>query len=154
MEWIGKVEVYELKKDAPEWVLIFEGNNLIMNTGKNRLAACLDRNNANSVQLKYMAFGTSNAAENAAHTTLTAESGRKATSTCAAGSTGVWTTNCYLGPNDANGITIEELGWFSPNAVYPDPSGNGQGDMIARKLFNYVKTSATSIIVKRTDTIA
>lgn len=128
----------------------YEKSNLIVSAGKNMLRDVL-RGTVTDGDIKYMGWGTSNAAVAAGQTALTSEVGRKLVTAQTPGATGVLTTTTYIAPADAAGLTINELGWFAGAAA---TGSANSGIMIARILYSKIKTNLESIQVDRIDTIS
>lgn len=141
------MKIFELLPSGKA-VLVEEFDNLIVNSGKTGLVSALA---GGDIRTRYFAWGSNATAPAVTQTTLSTEVGRKAISNQTAGTTGVYYTRCYLGPNDAN-TTIREFGWFAgPSAT----TTSGSGTMIARTTpTEFTKTSANSFIIERTDTIS
>jgi hypothetical protein len=100
------------------------------------------------LQIKYMAWGSDNTAESAAHTKLIAEFGRKQITSQADGLDGELETTVYISPEEGNESTIEELGWFGGE----DATGTkDSGIMVARVLYSRAKTNLESLDIVRTD---
>lgn len=118
------------------------------NTGLNMLRDVI-KGDVTDGQIKYVAWGSSNTAFNAAQTTLVAETGRHAITTRTAGATGIGTCVIYLSPDDAV-TNIQEIGFFA--GVAADANVN-TGIMTDRFLYNKVKTNAESIQLTLTDTM-
>lgn len=116
--------------------------NAIRNSWKNAGLADL--------QIKYMAWGSNNTAESAAHTKLLAEFGRKQITSQAEGLDGELITTVYVSPEEGTESTIEEIGWFGG----PDASEDADtGIMVARVLYSRAKTNLESLDIVRTDSM-
>ncbi len=103
------------------------------------------------LEIKYLAWGSSNTANSPSQTTLVAEFGRKQVTAQEDGDTGELVTTVYISPSEATGATIEELGWFAGAST----SGSADsGILVARVLYSRAKTNLESIQVERTDTHA
>ncbi len=100
------------------------------------------------LQIKYVAWGSSNTANNVAQTTLVAEFGRKAITSQTNGGTGELVTVTYIGPSEANTPKIEEMGWFAGPLATATPDS---GIMVARVLYSHQKTALEAIQSARTD---
>lgn len=100
-------------------------------------------------QIKYLAWGSSSTANNAAQTTLVAEFGRVQVTTQTAGATGIVVTVTYVPPDTGNTPKIEELGWFAGAAA----TGTANtGILVGRVLYSHQKTIYEAIQITRTDT--
>jgi hypothetical protein len=100
------------------------------------------------LQIKYMAWGSDNTAESAAHTKLLAEFGRKQITSQAEGLDGELVTTVYVSPEEGTETTIRELGWFGG----PDASEDADtGIMVARVRYSRAKTNLESLDIVRTD---
>ena len=100
------------------------------------------------LQIKYMAWGSSNTAESPAHTKLIAEFGRKQITSQAEGLDGELVTTVYISPEEGTETTIRELGWFGgANATGAKDSGL----MVARVRYSRAKTNRESLDIVRTD---
>jgi hypothetical protein len=114
--------------------------NAIRNSWKNAGLADL--------QIKYMAWGSSNTAESASHTKLIAEFGRKQITSQAEGLDGELVTTVYVSPEEGTETTIRELGWFGGE----DATGTkDSGIMVARVRYSRTKTNLESLDIVRTD---
>ena len=102
------------------------------------------------LQIKYMAWGSSNTAESPAHTKLIAEFGRKQITSQAEGLDGELVTTVYVSPEEGTETTIRELGWFGGG----DATGaKDSGLMVARVLYSRAKTNLESLDIVRTDSM-
>lgn len=144
--WRGRVRITCRHVDGTETVDEFD--NAIMDAGKNLLRDALQGVNAD---IAYVALGSDSTAVAATQTTLVAEQFRKQITSQTDGATGVLTTVAYIAPPEANTFTIEEIGWFAGDDA---TSSTDTGVMVARVLYNKVKTNVESIQIDRTDTIA
>jgi hypothetical protein len=112
----------------------------ITDIGRNLFRDSLDA--AQNIKITYVALGTSSAAPSTSDTSLVAEVFRKRVTSYTNGSTGVINISLYLGPNDAVGKDIEEVGFWGGNATATPYSGV----MLARGLFSHnPKTNLESI---------
>jgi hypothetical protein len=96
-----------------------------------------------AVKVLYLALGTDATAPSIAQTKLLAEAFRKAITTYANGaSPGASVISAYVGPDEAVGVNIAEVGWFIGNAT----STANSGTLLARALYSpaHVKTSSES----------
>jgi hypothetical protein len=147
--WRDNIEIYVYDLDG-QIIDVKTFHNSLMNVGFN-LARDALAGITTDLKIKYLAWGTSNAAVNVAQTALVAESGRKAITLQAAGATGVMVSTTYLAPFDAVGVQIEELGFFAgPLAT----AVSGTGIMVARALYSHLKTGVENINVVRSDLFA
>jgi len=146
--WSGKVkiEIFNLDGSIKEVVNL---ENEVKNGALNAVRDLL-KGTVQSLQILYMAWGSSATANTKSQTQLVAEFGRKAITAQADGATGVETTTTYISPYEGNTATIEELGWFAGTAT----STPNSGLMLARVLYHRAKTNLESIVVTRTDTIS
>lgn len=94
-------------------------------------------------KITYVALGTSTTSPTAADTKLSAEVFRKAVTSYTNGSTGEVFINMYLGPLDAVGDDIEEVGFFGGTSA----TGTANtGVLLARGLWHHnPKTNLESI---------
>jgi hypothetical protein len=100
------------------------------------------------LQIKYLAWGGSNTANNTGQTKLVSEFGRKAITSQVNGGTGELITLTYVAPAEANTPKIEELGWFAgPLATTTTDSGI----IIGRVLYSHQKTALEALQIARTD---
>jgi hypothetical protein len=121
---------------------------MIMTDGLNLIRDALA--NGTSIEIKYLAWGSSNAALSVNQHTLGAEFGRKAVTAQVAGATGILDTTTYISPSEANTPKIEEIGWFAgPTAT----AVANTGILVARVLYSKQKTNLESIQSSRTDTL-
>lgn len=146
--WAGKVRIEILNSDGSVKEVV-ELKNEIKNLALNAVRSALN-GTVPDLQIKYMAWGSSNAANVKSQTTLVGEFGRKQITSQADGSTGVETTTTYISPFEGNTPKIEELGWFAGAAT----SAQDSGLLVARVLYSHQKTNLESISVVRTDTFA
>lgn len=133
--------------DGPEGRTQQEFYNLITDAGLNLLRDVLDGTVANA-QIRYAAFGTSNATPANGQTALGAEIYRKLVVTTPT-TVGVVSTGVVLEATDAVGA-IEEIGWFAGPGASSIP---GSGVMIARVLYTLTKTNLQTLYLQRFDTI-
>lgn len=91
----------------------------------------------------YVAVGTSSTTPTVTDTKLGAEAFRKAVTSITAGiSAGEVLFNMYLGPSDAVGVNIQEVGFFGSSTA---TSAANSGTLIARGLYVHSKTGLESI---------
>jgi hypothetical protein len=102
-------------------------------------------------EIKYLAWGSSNTANDPSQTKLVAEFGRKQVTEQDDGGIGELITRTYISPLEAVEETIEELGWFAGASASLTPDS---GILVARVLYHRAKTMLESIQVERTDTIS
>lgn len=94
-------------------------------------------------KITYVALGTSTTSPTAADTKLVAEVFRKAVTSYTNGSTGEVFINMYLGPLDAVGDDIEEVGFFGGTSATATAN---TGVLLARGLWHHnSKTNLESI---------
>ena len=94
-------------------------------------------------KITYVALGTSTTSPTAADTKLGAEVYRKAVSSYTNGTTGEVLINMYLGPLDAVGDDIEEVGFFGGTSATATAN---TGVLLARGLWHHnPKTNLESI---------
>lgn len=137
----------------------YEGENLIVDAGRNMVADTLNGAFAYSPKLQYTELGSDNGTILAlvgGNTALGAGIFRKAMSTYVTRSvTGQNITQAYIAPNEAcstggtgTNFTINEIGWFAGNA-----SGTvGSGTLVARiTSYSRAKNQNESILIQRTD---
>jgi hypothetical protein len=103
------------------------------------------------LEIKYIAWGSSNAANSTSQTTLGAEFGRKQITSQTNGGDGELDTVVYVAPAEATEYTIEELGWFAGESATSSPNS---GILVARVLYNRAKTNLESLQIERTDSIS
>ncbi len=148
LRWRGWVRVIAIHKDGrrevSEW---FE--NLIVDTGKNMIRDSM-KDNAVDPKILYVALGNNSTAPVAGDTKLVAEQFRKQVTSQSTPSLGAVTTIVFIAPAEANGFTIEEIGWFADNATASVDSGV----MISRVLHNRAKTNLESLQIERKDTFS
>jgi hypothetical protein len=138
--WAGvnvRVWVHDLRTGAVR--LHDAGHNLVTDAGLNIIRDRV-RGVAATGELTHMAVGTDDTAVTAGDTTLGAEVHRD-TFTEVNLSAATMVIRTYIGPNDANGSTLEEAGLFN------HPSA---GSMYARRLFSspIVKTADVAVTVE------
>jgi hypothetical protein len=102
------------------------------------------------LQIKYLGTGTSSGAVDTTDETLHAELFRKQITAYSTGSTGECNTTVYIGPAESTG-TIHELAWF---AGADATTCTDSGIMVARVLYDHLKTNLESLQIDRTDTIS
>lgn len=116
----------------------------ITNAGLNLLRDAIS--GANNSKFLYFAVGSSTTAPAVSDTQLGNETFRKAVSSYTNGGTGEVLVSAYLGPTDAVGLDIEEVGVFGGNAA---SSALNSGVLIAHGLFSHnPKTGLESIILQ------
>ena len=95
-----------------------------------------------AIKVLYLALGDGSTALSTGDTTLASEKWRKIATTYANGaSPGASVISVYVGPDEAVGVDISELGWFIGNATTLANSGT----LLARALFTpHVKTNSES----------
>lgn len=124
--------------------------NQIKNVGLNLVRDGLS-GAVSSSEIKYLAWGKSDTANNPGQTTLVDEFGRKAVTSQEAGSTGVLNTTTYISPQEGNDYAIKELGWFAGSGA---TIAKDSGVLVARVLYSHTKTALESIQTIRTDTLS
>lgn len=144
--WTGRIRVTSKYRDGS--VEVQEFNNLITNAGRNLLRDALRQ--PIDAEIKYLAWGSGTTSPTVSDTLLGNEAGRKVVTKQTAGDTGVVVTTVYIAPFEAN-MQITEIGWFAgSNAT----TASGSGVMVARVLYNKLKTELESIQIDRTDKIS
>jgi hypothetical protein len=119
--------------------------NLVTDDGLDLLVSKLRGGPA--AKINYLAWGDDATAPDPADSALGNETGRVAVTSQEAGTTGRTITTTYLGPSDAVG-QIKELGWFAGTAATSTP---GSGVLLARTLYDHLKTNIEAIQVERID---
>lgn len=115
------------------------GTILLTDAGLNLLR---DGNSGSQIpKITYVAIGTDTTPPSDGDTKLGNEKFRKAVTSYTNGATGEVTDIMFLGPNDANGITIEEVGFFGGAAT--DQANTGI--LFGRALYHKVKSQNMSI---------
>jgi hypothetical protein len=94
----------------------------------------------------YVALGDDATTPDAADTKLKNERFRKAITTYASGATGIITTQIYVEPTEAVGITVREVGVFVGNSA---TSTANTGILLGRGLYSpvHTKTSTESMVI-------
>lgn len=146
--WQGKIRI-TVERDGVT-VETVDLSNLITDVGKNLLRDAL-QDSTFDAEIHYIALGGSSTAPAAGDTTLVDEQFRKQVTSQEAGSSaGEVVTTTYIAPGEANGFTIEEIGWFAGDGA----SGTADsGVLIARVLYSRAKNAEESLQIERTDTI-
>lgn len=121
----------------------------VTNTGKNLLRA--GRSGADNPKVTYIALGTGSTAPSASDTKLAAEVFRKKITSYTNGGTGEILANGYIGPTEAVGTIIAEVGFFGGNSA---SSTANSGILIARGLYSHTKTSTESLTLQFDETIS
>lgn len=107
---------------------------------------------ANNPKITYVALGTGTNAPTIGDTQLQTEVFRKAVTSYTNGGTGEVIVSMYLGPNDAIGADIEEVGFFGGNAA---TSALNSGILLARGLWSHnPKTGVESIVFQIDETVS
>lgn len=100
--------------------------------------------NANNIEITYFELGSGTTAFNAAQTALITPQFRKAVTSYTNGAShGEIIIVCYIAPNDANGIDIEEVAVYGGNAATATISS---GVMIGRALWTHNPKANTESI--------
>lgn len=100
--------------------------------------------NANNIEITYFAVGNSTTAFSASQTTLGNEQFRKVVTSYTNGAShGEIIITCYIAPNDAVGLDIEEVGIFGGNGASATANS---GVMIGRCLYTHNPKSNTESI--------
>jgi hypothetical protein len=146
--WDDNVKIYICRSDGTEELV--ELRNKIQDVGVNLFRDAL-KGIVTDLAIKYMAWGTTGGSDTSAHTKLIAEVGRKAVTLQTSGATGILVTATYIGPSEAVGVAIEELGWFAGVGA---TAAADSGVLVARALYSHTKTAIENVVVARTDTLA
>jgi hypothetical protein len=101
-------------------------------------------------QIRYLAWGSSDEANDPAQTKLVAEFGRKQITSRSNGLTGILYSTTYIGPTEGTEQKIEELGWFAGAGATDDPD---TGILVGRILYSRQKSALEALQVVRTDII-
>lgn len=116
----------------------------ITNAGLNLLRDAIS--GANNSKFLYFAVGSSNTAPVVTDTQLGSETFRKAVSSYTNGSTGEILVSAYLGPTDAVGLDIEEIGIIGGNSA---TNALNSGILVAHGLFGHgIKSGLESIVLQ------
>jgi hypothetical protein len=142
--WRGDITV---TVHGPSGVHVARFPNLITDAGLNLLREALAGADG---EIKYVAVGDVATAPTNADVALGGEQFRKAVATQVDGGVGVLDTTVVLGPADALGFTIREIGWFAGAAA---TGVAGTGVLVARVLYERAKTNLESVEIDRRDTI-
>jgi hypothetical protein len=101
---------------------------------------------SNNPKLLYIAIGTDSTAPSISDTKLKSESFRKAITSYANGaSVGEILINAYIGPSEANGINIQEVGVFGGSTA---SSVANSGVLLARGLYSHTKVSTEGLTLQ------
>lgn len=103
---------------------------------------------ADNPKITYIAIGSGTNAPSSSDTQLQAETFRKAVTTYTSGGTGELLVSLFLGPSDAVGYDIEEVGAFAGNAATTTPNS---GVLIARGLWSHPSKSGSESITLTLD---
>lgn len=95
--------------------------------------------------ITWVAVGTGSTAPAATDTTLVSESFRKATTSHTNPATGETIVSVYIGPSDAVGVVIAEVGFFGGDSA---TSAANSGVLVARGLWSHTKTNTESLVLK------
>ncbi len=124
--------------------------NMITDAGLNYMRDLLDGSINPPTEIRYIAFGSSNAPLAASDTKLGNEFFRKQVTKQELPGTGQVASTVYIAPYEAN-QQIEEIGVFAgPDAT----AAKDSGVLIARVLWSHLKTELESLQIVRTDTIS
>lgn len=145
--WSGQVRVTARDLQGEE-IDVAVLDNTIVDAGLNLLRDQL--RGARDAQILYLAVGAGAAAPANGNTQLADERFRKSVTRSAASGTGQTLTTVYLAPGECNTFTIAELGWYAHDAGTAENSGV----LVARVAYARAKTSAESLQIDRTDTLA
>lgn len=99
-------------------------------------------------KVTYVAIGSGTNAPSASDTQLQAETFRKAVTTYTRGGTGELFVSLFLGPSDAVGADIEEVGAYAGSAATNAPNS---GRLIARGLWSHPSKSGSESITLTLD---
>ncbi len=147
LTWLGRVRVVATHEDGSTTVEEFR--NLLTHDGLDLLRDALA--DGTSPRIEYLALGDNSTLPSTADSALYNERERFQVTSRTKSGTGELVTTVYVGPADATGYTIEELGWFAGT----DASGaSGSGVLLARVLYSRNKTNLESLQIDRTDTLA
>lgn len=145
--WRGDIEIVH-RDLAGRTIKVARRKNLITNLGLNLVRDLLDGTATDTGGINYVALGSGSTAPAAGDTALANETFRKQVTQQATAGTGKLTTTLYVAPSEAVGA-IAELGWFIGATAVA-----GSGRLVARVLYEHTKTSAESLTISRTDTLA
>lgn len=101
-----------------------------------------------SAKITYIAIGSGTTAPSSGDTQLQTETFRKAVTTYTRGGTGELLVSLFLGPSDAVGYDIEEVGAYAGNAATATPNS---GVLIARGLWSHPSKSGSESITLTLD---
>lgn len=141
--WRGDITVTVA---GPDGLHVARIRNRITNAGLDLLAAALS---GVAADITYVAVGSNGADTLDSATQLGNEEYRKAVTVQSAPGTGVLDTTLVFGPDEANGFTIREIGWFAGAAATGTPD---TGVLVARVLYERIKTNLESLQINRRDT--
>lgn len=142
--WRGDITV---TIEGPDGLSVARFPNRITNAGLDQLAVALA---GTSVGIGYLAVGAGGDDTVDSDTALGDEQFRKPVTLQAPNGIGVLDTTVVLNPDEANGFTIREIGWFAGDDATDDPD---TGVLLARVLYERAKTNLESIQINRRDTI-
>lgn len=103
---------------------------------------------ADNPKVVYVAIGSGTNAPTSGDTQLQSETFRKAVTSYTTGGTGELFISVFLGPSDAVGFDIEEVGLFSGSSATTTPNS---GRMIARGLWSHPGKSGSESITLTLD---
>lgn len=107
---------------------------------------------ANNPKITYVAIGSGTNTPTSSDTQLQTETFRKAVTTYTSGGTGELLISMFLGPSDAVGTDIEEVGLYGGSSATSTPNS---GVLIARGLWSHPgKTSSESITLTLDATVS
>lgn len=98
---------------------------------------------ADNPKVVYVAIGNGTSTPTSGDTQLQSETFRKAVTTYSPGGTGELFVSLFLGPSDAVGFDIEEVGAFAGNAATTTPNS---GVLVARGLWSHPSKSGSESI--------
>ena len=147
LKWTGRVRI-TVRDLAGRILSQEERHNLITTVGLNMVRDTLAGDVADA-EIKWMGVGNDNTPPALADVTLGGELIRKALTSSTKPANGQYRSVFYVAPDDAVGL-IEELGWFAGVAA---TAAANSGIMVARILYNRVKTNLESIQVERLDAL-
>lgn len=143
-----KITVYNLDGSVKEVVNL---HNEIKTCWINAIRDMYRGSMVNDLEIKYLAWGSDDTANDPSQTTLISEFGRKQVTAQEDGDDGEVITTTYIAPSEGNDETIEEIGWFAGASATSTPDS---GILVARILYSRDKTDLESLEIERTDTIA